>query len=443
MDQKQDLLSKVVSLCKRRGFVFPASEMYGGVAGFWDYGPYGAELAHNIKELWWNHFVREQENMFGLSTTVLMPEPVWRASGHLEEFTDPVVECKKCKKRFRADQLNSDSKGVFSWACSECGHGPMPFEAKRFNMMLQADVGVGESLPAYLRPEIAQGMFVNFKNVFDSIHPELPFGLAQIGRAFRNEISPRDFLFRAREFDLMEFEYFVKESEWEKWFEYWRKAMWAWVKRVGIDEKHVHEIEVSSEDRAHYSKRTIDFEFEYPFGQKELYGLAYRTDHDLKRHMEESGVDIRYTDPSTGEKFIPHVIEPTFGLGRTFLSVLLSSYREEEMNGDTRVYLKLKPSVAPVKAAVFPLLRNKPELVTRAREAYSMLKKEIPAIEWDDNGNIGKRYRRQDEIGTSHCVTIDFQTLEDETVTVRDRDTGKQERIKMSELTNMLKKDLL
>ena len=294
----------------------------------------------------------------------------------------------------------------------------------------------------YLRPEIAQGMFVNFKNVLDTMHPELPFGIAQIGKAFRNEIAPRDFLFRVREFDLMEFEYFVKEAEWETHFEKWRKEIWSWIELVGIEKESVHELEVGKEDRAHYSKRTIDFEFDYPFGKKELYGLAYRGDYDLKRHMEKSGVDIRYTDPSANEKFIPHVIEPTFGLGRTILAILLSAYREDELGGERRIYLALKPQVAPFKVAVFPLLKNKPELVGKAKEVYKNLRKSLVNVAFDDNGNIGKRYRRQDEIGTPWCVTIDFQTLEDSTVTVRVRDSGKQKRHKIADLDKYFEKRL-
>ncbi|MBI2474335.1 MAG: glycine--tRNA ligase [Candidatus Taylorbacteria bacterium] len=398
-----------------------------------DYGPYGAELAHNIEELWFRHFVKEQENIFRISTPSIMPEAVWKASGHLEGFTDPMVECKKCKRRFRADQLDDKKK------CPECG-GELGAE-KTFNLLFPVDMGstAGGMTRAYLRGEIAQGMFVNFKNVMDSIHPDLPFGLAQVGRAYRNEISPRDFLFRVREFDLMEFEYFVAEGVWAEYFEKWRSEMWNWIERVGIDKKMVHELEVAPADRAHYSKRTIDFEFDYPFGRKELYGLAYRTDHDLKKHMEASGVDMSYTDPKTGEKFLPHVVEPTFGLGRTLLAVLLSSYREDEMGGEKRIYLQLPYAIAPVKAAVFPLLRNKPQLVEKAREVYKMLRDKIDAVEFDDNGNIGKRYRRQDEIGTPYCVTIDFDTVEkDGTVTVRDRETGKQERVKIEELTGKL-----
>lgn len=434
-EKTENKLEKIVALCKRRGFVFPGSEIYGGLSGTWTYGPYGAELLHNIKELWWKRFVSSREDMFHLSDATIMPETVWKASGHLEGFSDPMVECTKCKHRFRADHLEDKIK------CPDCG-GALG-EEKKVNMMFPVTVGSsdGSSGPAYLRGELAQSMFVNFKNVLDSMHPKLPFGIAQIGHAYRNEIAPRDFLFRVREFDLMEFEYFVREGEWEKIFETWRKEMWSWIDEVGIDRSKVHELEVAPEDRAHYSKRTIDFEYDYPFGRKELYGLAYRTDHDLKNHMKVSGVDLSYQEEGE-EKFVPHVVEPSFGAGRTFLAVLDSAYTEDELGGETRVYLKLSPKIAPVKAAVFPLLKNKPELVSKAREVYSDLRKEIPQIMWDDNGNIGKRYRRQDEIGTPYCITVDFDTLEDGTVTVRDRDTGTQDRLPITEITTFLKAKL-
>ena len=435
-ENKADLMEKIVSLCKRRGFVFPGSEIYGGLCGTWDYGIKGAQLSYNIKKLWWDHFVDEREDVFGISTPTLMPEAVWKASGHLEGFTDPLVECQKCHHRFRTDQLEDRKK------CPDCG-GQLGVE-KKFNMMFPVSIGTSGDSTAYLRGETAQGMFVNFKNVIDTEHPDLPFGLAQIGKAYRNEIAPRDFLFRVREFDLMEFEYFVKESDFQKYFEFWKEEMWKWIDRVGISRELVHELEVSTEDRAHYSKRTVDFEFDYPFGRKELYGLAYRGDYDLKKHSAESGVDLSYFDEETKDKFIPHVIEPAFGHGRTILAVLISAYHEDEMNGEKRIYLALKPAVAPVKVAVFPLLKNKPELVDKAREIYKILKKEFTAVEFDDNGNIGKRYRRQDEVGTPFCVTIDFETIEKNTgVTVRDRDTGKQERVSLEELVNFIKQNFL
>ncbi len=435
MEKNENLMEKIISLCKRRGFVFQGSEIYGGLAGTWDYGPYGAELSHNIKELWWKHFVSEQDNIFGISTPTLIPEAVWKASGHLSGFSDPVVECEKCHHRFRADHLE-DKK-----VCPDCG-GKLGDE-KAFNLMFPVNMGSSSDSVAYLRGEIAPGMFLNFKNIMDTIHPDLPFGIAQIGKAYRNEIAPRDFLFRVREFDLMEFEYFVREESWEKYFEMWRTEMHKWVERVGINKDMVHELEVSPEDRAFYSKRTIDFEFDYPFGKKELYGLAYRTDHDLRSHSSGSGVDLSYFDEETKQRFIPHVIEPSFGHGRTLLAVLVSSYREDVMGDDTRVYLAFKPKIAPIKIAVFPLLKNKPELVEKAREVYKMLKKEFGAVMFDDNGNIGKRYRRQDEIGTPWCVTVDFETIEkDAGVTVRDRDTGEQKRITIEELIKYVKGQL-
>jgi glycyl-tRNA synthetase len=432
MTEKENKMDKIVSLCKRRGFVFQGSEIYGGLSGTWDYGHYGSMLSHNIKELWWNHFVNSRDDMFGLSSASLMPEPVWQASGHLEGFTDPMVECRKCHHRFKADQL--DPKLREDKKCPDCG-GTLG-EEKTFNLLMGTEIGSveGGKNTAFLRGEIAQGMFVNFKNYLDTMQPKLPFGIAQIGRAYRNEIAPRDFLFRVREFDLMEFEYFVNQRDWQDNFEMWRKEMWRWIESVGIDKDKVHELEVAPEDRAHYSKRTIDFEFDYPFGRKELYGLAYRTDYDLKKHMEYSGSDLRYTDSNTAEKFIPHVIEPTFGHGRTLLAVILSAYCEDEMNGEKRIYLKFKPKLAPIKVAVFPLLKNKPQLIQKAREIYSKLKKHFMA-EFDNNGNIGKRYRRQDEIGTPFCVTVDFDTLEKgQGVTVRDRDSGVQERVEEEDL---------
>ena len=366
-----------------------------------------------------------------------MPESVWKASGHLDGFTDPMVECKKCHHRFRADQVANKEK------CQDCGGGLG--EEKTFNLLFPVEMGSteGDTNRAYLRGELAQGMFVNFKNVLDTMHPKLPFGIAQIGKAFRNEIAPRDFLFRVREFDLMEFEYFIAETEWQEQFERWRKEMWDWIDLVGIPRESVHELEVSENDRAHYSKRTIDFEFDYPFGRKELYGLAYRTDYDLTKHMEHSGVDVRYTNEE-GTRFVPHVIEPTFGLGRTVLAILTSAYKEDQMGDETRTYLALSPKVAPVKAMVSPLLKNKPELVEKAREVRAELKKVHPAIAWDDNGNIGKRYRRQDEIGTPFCITIDFDTLGEtpelkDTVTLRHRDSGEQERLTVPEAAERIR----
>ncbi len=430
MKREDDKMEKIVSLCKRRGFIYQGSEIYGGLAGTWDYGPLGVSLKNNIKNLWWKRFVGDRSDMYAVDTALLMNPKVWETSGHVGGFADPLVECTKCKRRFRIDQIEMAKK------CLEC-KGALG-EARQFNMMFKTQVGATEdaSSVAYLRPETAQGMFVNFKNIIDSFHPKLPFGLAQIGKAFRNEIAPRDFIFRTREFEQMEIEYFVHEKDWEKQFEYWRGEMLAWIADIGLNKKNVHELEVSGEDLAHYSKRTIDFEFDFPFGKKELYGLAYRTDFDLASHAQASGVDISYFDDETKERTIPHVIEPSFGLDRTILAVLSDAYTEDELGGEPRVFLKLASNIAPVKVAVFPLLKNKPALVEKAREVFAILKVSHSAVIFDDNGNIGKRYRRQDEIGTPYCVTIDFDTLENDTVTVRHRDTGEQTRVAIKDLQN-------
>jgi glycyl-tRNA synthetase len=421
-------MDKLISLCKRRGFIYQGSEIYGGLAGTWDYGPLGTILKENIKCLWRKMFISDREDMYPLDAAIIMNPKVWEASGHVAGFTDPLVECEKCKRRFRADHVKDK--------CPECG-GKLG-ELKQFNLMLKTSVGAGsEAAETYLRPETAQGIFANYKNIIDSFHPKLPFGIAQIGKAFRNEISPRDFIFRVREMEQMEVEYFVKESRWEEAFELWQGKMNDFARMLGITKYHEHEI--PEDELAHYSKRTIDFEFEYPFGQKELWGLAYRTDYDLKAHSALSGVDLNYLDEESGERFTPHVIEPSLGVDRTILATLLSAYTEDELGGEPRVYLKLPKEIAPVRAAVFPLLKNKPELVDKAREVHRMLKREFASVMFDDNGNIGKRYRRQDEIGTPFCITIDFNTLEDDTVTVRDRDSGEQKRVRIQELAQALK----
>jgi glycyl-tRNA synthetase len=429
-------MEKIVSLAKRRGFIYPGSEIYGGLSGTWDYGPLGVELKNNIKNLWWRMFVQDRDDMCGLDAAILMNPKAWEASGHVSGFSDPLVECKKCKRRFRADQVEEK--------CPECegGFGSV----RQFNMMFKTQIGAteDESSVTYLRPETAGGIFVNFKNVIDSFHPKLPFGIAQIGKAFRNEIAPRDFIFRVREFEQMEIEYFVRPGEWQKAFESWQKNVHAFNEAVGIPRESVHELEVADGDRAHYSKRTIDFEFDFPFGRKELYGLAYRTDFDLTAHSKASGVDLTIIDEEGKEPITPHVIEPSFGVDRTILALLVSAYSEDELGGEPRTYLKFNSAVAPIKAAVFPLLKNKPELVAKAREVYGMLKKQIPQIMWDDNGNIGKRYRRQDEIGTPYCITIDFDTLGEkpelaDTVTLRDRDTGAQERITIEDILGKIR----
>ena len=424
----QKLMEKIVSLAKRRGFIFPGSEIYGGLAGTYDYGPLGVVLKENVEHLWLQMFRDDRDDMYGVDAAILMNPKVWKASGHVSGFADPLVECKKCKKRFRADHL-TDAK-----QCPECG-GALG-NVRKFNMMFKTYAGAAEDESAlvYLRPETAGGIFTNFKNVVDSLHPKLPFGIAQIGKVFRNEIAPRDFTFRLREFSQMEVEYFVKPSDWEQAFEGWRKTMHLFAEAIGLPQSMVHELEVPTEDRAHYSKRTIDFEFDYPFARTELWGLAYRTDFDLSAHENSSGASLAYLDEETKEKFIPHVIEPSFGIDRTILAILTSAYREDTMGGEIRTYLALAPKIAPVKAMVSPLLKNKPELVAVAREVRAELQKVHPAIAWDDNGNIGKRYRRQDEIGTPFCITIDFDTLGETpnlkgTVTLRHRDTGVQERL--------------
>jgi glycyl-tRNA synthetase len=435
-DEKNNLMETLISLAKRRGFIYQGSEVYGGLAGTWDYGPLGVALKNNIKALWWKMFVESRDDMYGIDAAILMNANVWKSTGHVDTFTDPLVECTKCKKRFRADHLDDKTK------CPECD-GVLG-EEKKFNMMFKTQVGALEdsSATVYLRPETAQGIFVNFKNIIDSFHPKLPFGLAQIGKAFRNEITPRDFVFRVREFEQMEIEFFLKSEDWEKYFEYWRGEMMQWMETIGLDMNHVHELEISEEDRAHYSSRTIDFEFDFPFGRKELYGLAYRTDFDLNSHSKGSSQDLSYFDDETGSRFVPHVIEPSFGLDRTVLALLVSAYKVDESGNEPRPYLALKPNVAPVICAVSPLLKNKQELRDYAHIVYRNLKDEFGRVMWDDNGNIGKRYRRQDEIGTPWCIVIDFDTLTDDSVTIRDRDTGVQERIQKDEIINYIKEKL-
>lgn len=416
-----------MSLAKRRGFVFQGSEIYGGLGGTWDYGPMGVELKNNIKREWWRQFLHEREDMYGIDTAILMNAKVWEASGHVKNFVDPMVDCRACQLRFRADHVDIKK------ACPNCGKIDWT-EARPFNMMFKTYVGpVEESASAtYLRPETAQGMFVNFKNVVDSMHPQLPFGIAQVGKAFRNEITPSNFIFRTREFEQMEIEYFIRPEEWEKQFEYWLGEMRGWLKHIGIA-KGVHEREVPPSERAHYSKRTVDIDFDFPFGRQELYGIAYRGDFDLKNHSSSSGAELVYYDEESRTKLVPHVIEPTFGVDRTLLALLASSFHEEEDKDGTRTFLKLPPRLAPVTVAVFPLLANKPQLIDTAKKIFYNLKANFVTA-WDDIGNIGKRYRRQDEIGTPWCATVDFQTLDDGTVTVRDRDTMKQERVAAKEL---------
>lgn len=427
-------LEDIVSLAKRRGFIFPGSEIYGGLAGTYDYGPLGVRLKQNIQNLWWSSFVEDWDDMYPMDAAILMNQKVWQASGHATGFNDPMVECSNCHSRLREDHVEGNK-------CPVCGKADTLGKPKQFNMMFKTSIGPidDEDSISYLRPETAQGMFVNFKNILDTVQPNLPFGIAQIGKAFRNEISPRDFLFRLRELEQMEIEYFVEPDKWEEAFEAWRKGTLSFFKKVGLPESTVHEHEIPEEDRAHYSKRTIDFYFDYPFRSDEVAGLAYRGDYDLKKHQEKSGKDLQYRPKDGGKPFLPHVIEPSIGLDRLVLAALCAAYSEDQQGGVKRVYLKFPADVAPVKVAVFPLLKNKPELVKKAREVYGMLKKDIGAVMWDDNGNIGKRYRRQDEIGTPYCITIDFQTLDDNTVTLRNRDTTEQQRVKIEGSLQMLK----
>lgn len=452
-------LDTLVALAKRRGFIFQGSEIYGGLGGTWDYGPYGVLLKNNIKSLWWQHFVTEREDMYGLDTAILMNARVWEASGHTGAgFADPLVEDKVNHVRYRADHLLEDN-GVDH--ADELTPEQMDVKIKElklkspagneltpvriFNLMFTTQIGPVQDTSAlvYLRPETAQGMFVNFKNVLDSLHPRLPFGLAQIGKNFRNEITPKDFIFRVRELEIMELEYFIRAGDWQEQFEQLRTSMHKWFTRIGLPSADIKEVEVPEADRAHYSKRTTDFYFRFPHKFDEIGGLAYRTDFDLSNHTKTSGQDLSYQDPVTGDKFIPHVIEPTFGLDRHVLAVLAAAYEEQKVNtDDTRVVLHLKPQLAPVKVMISPLLRNKPELVAKARDVFRTLKSAFGSVLFDDNGNIGKRYRRQDEIGTPFCVTIDFDTLSDDTVTLRHRDTMEQSRIKTQELVSTITEQL-
>lgn len=437
MENAPELMEKVTSLAKRRGFVFAGSEIYGGMANSWDFGPLGVELKNNIRDWWWRRFVQSRDDMVGLDAAIIMNPKVWEASGHTAGFSDPLVECKKCHQRFRADQID------ISAPCPNCKAEHSFTEPKQFNLLFQTSVGTveGEKGKAYLRGEIAQAMFVNFKNVLNTNRVRLPFGIASVGKAFRNEITPGNFIFRTLEFDLMELEYFIREADWETSFEYWLKEQQAWLAEMGFDAERIRVREHESKELSHYSKRTVDIEFHTPFGWKEMFGLAYRTDYDLRSHSEKSGVDLSYTDPETNESFLPHVIEPTFGLTRLLLMVLLNGYREEGEGDDRRTVLQLHPRLAPHKAAVFPLLKNKPELIEKARALYDGLKKEF-SVAWDDRGNIGKRYLSQDEIGTPFCITVDFQTLEDSTVTIRDRDTKQQERIAISDVEDRIRASL-
>ena len=442
-------MEAIISLCKRRGFIYQGSDVYGGLSGTWDYGPLGVQLKRNIMNLWWRRFVDERDDMYGVDAAILMNQKVWQASGHVNTFVDPLCEDTVNHRRYRTDHILKDN-GVdadgmtmeqMDAAIAEQGikspDGNPLSKSRTFNMIFKTHVGATESEDSisYLRPETAQGIFTNFKNVVDSFYPNLPFGIAQQGKAFRNEIAPRDFVFRSREFEQMEIEYFVNPEHWQEAFDELLTSTHAFLAELGLKQEHIHELDVPAEDRAHYSKKTIDIEYDYPIGREELMGIAYRTDFDLMNIQRASGKSMQYTIKGTNTKFVPHVIEPSFGVERALMAVLASSYREDEQNGEKRVYLALPEHLAPVKFAVSPLLKNKPELVEKARDVYASLAKANPGrVMWDDNGNIGKRYRRQDEIGTPYCVVIDFQTLEDGTVTLRERDTTEQKRVTAKEL---------
>lgn len=446
---KQVLMEEIVSLCKRRGFIYQGSEIYGGLAGTWDYGPLGISLKRNVANLWWKRFVDDRPDIYGVDAAILMNPRVWEASGHVDGFNDPLVEDRKTKKRYRADHLleANDVKNTDDLTIEEMNKkikdlgikspdGNELGEVKQFNMMLSTQIGASEdsSTKTYLRPETAQGIFTNYKNTIDSFHPSLPFGIAQIGKAFRNEITPRDFIFRVRELEQMEIQYFIHSDNQKETFEAWKKHAWEWLSFLGLSEENMQWHEHGEKERAHYAAAAVDIQYRFPFGFKELHGIHNRTDYDLSNHQKASGVSLEYFDEASGEKFVPYVIESSVGVDRTLLSLLAEAYTEEEVEGETRIVLKFKPHIAPVKVAVLPLMR-KDELKDVAKEVFDELKGEFVCM-YDETASIGKRYRRQDEIGTPFAVTVDYDTLEDESVTVRDRDSMEQERVKIEELTS-------
>ncbi|HEV7735841.1 MAG TPA: glycine--tRNA ligase [Chlamydiales bacterium] len=450
----QDSLKPIVALAKRRGFIYPGSEIYGGFANTYSFGPYGAELKKNIKDLWWKTFVHERRDMVGLDGPILLHPRAWKASGHLDGFNDALIDCKACKSRFRCDHLiedalKEDAEGLTveqmtslirdrRVKCPKCGAQDFT-EARHFNLMFNTHMSKtgADGDVAYLRPETAQAIFLDFKNITDTMRVRIPFGVAQIGKAFRNEITPGNFIFRVVEFEQMEIEYFIHGKVWEETFNKWLQSMHEWCALIGLNSARVHEKEHPKEKLSHYSKRTVDLVYDFPFGTSELYGLAYRTDFDLKQHAEFSGQNLEYTDPETREKFVPHVIEPTFGVERTILALLCDAYEEETLeNGEMRTVLHLNPRIAPVKVAVFPLMKKEP-LAEKAMAVFKTLQR-FWHCEYDESGAIGKRYRRQDELGTPFCLTIDFDTLENDTVTLRDRDSMQQTRVPIAKLVEIL-----
>lgn len=457
MKESKTSMENVTALCKRRGFIFPGSDIYGGFANTWDYGPYGAQLKKNIASFWWKHFVQKREDVVGLDSSILMNPKIWEASGHVGNFADPLMDCKSCKERVRGDKLIEDSMGIEEATgksleqigeiikrnklkCPKCGKCNFT-EARSFNLMFKTHQGVLEETAAavFLRPETAQGIFVNFKNIVQTCRQKVPFGIAQIGKAFRNEITPGNFTYRTREFEQMEIEYFVSPSSEEKireCFEKWKEECKKWYLDLGIKEENMRFREHEKDELSHYSTMTFDIEYKFPFGWGELMGLAYRGCFDLSQHEKFSGEKMMYTDPRTNEKYIPHVIEPSFGLDRTALTVLLDAYDEDEIEGEKRTVMRFAPQIAPVRAAIFPLMK-KPELVKVAKKIFDTLKGDF-TVEYDEAGAIGKRYRRQDEIGTPFCITVDFDTLEDNKVTIRDRDTTEQRRVEISDLPSLV-----
>ncbi len=429
----KDLMKDIVALCKRRGLIYPSSEIYGGFANTWDYGPYGVLLKNNVKQAWWETMVKSRDDIVGLDSAILMNPKVWEASGHLKEFSDPLVDCKKCKQRFKADDLKGRE-------CPKCG-GEFT-KPKSFNLMFKTNVGPVENKDniAYLRPETAQGIFVNFKNVLDSTRVKIPFGIAQIGKAFRNEITPGNFTFRTLEFEQFELEYFVESKDANKIFKKWVDDRFNWYIDLGISKKNLAKVPHPKSELAHYAKAVTDIEYKFPFGQSELEGIANRGDFDLVQHEKLSGQDLKYTD-DTGKKIMPHIIEPSGGVDRALLAFLVDAYKEEIVKGETRTVLSLHPKLAPIKAAILPLVKKDPKLVKIAKDIYTDLKNDL-FVEYDDGGTIGKRYRRQDEIGTPFCITIDSDSIKNNTVTIRHRDSMKQERIKISEIKVFLKEKL-
>jgi glycyl-tRNA synthetase len=423
-------MEKILNLCKRRGFVFPSSEIYGGVGSCWDYGPLGVELKRNIKEAWWKAVVNSREDIVGIDASILMHPKVWEASGHLEGFSDPLVECKACHQRFRADEIAGEK-------CPECGGALTP--PRQFNLMFKTFMGPVEDTAhvVFLRPETAQGIFVNFTHIVQTSRKKIPFGIAQIGKSFRNEITPGNFIFRTREFEQMEIEFFVQPGEDEKWFEHWKEERLRWYLSYGLRKDNVRLRPHGKEELAHYAKDCVDIEYEFPFGWAELEGVANRTDFDLKKHAEYSGKDLSYFEEDTKSRFVPYVIEPSAGVDRSLLAFLLDAYDEDEAEGERRIVLRFDPRLAPVKAAIFPLLRRdgQPE---KALDIRDRLKRFFP-VAYDHAGSIGRRYRRQDEIGTPFGITVDHQTMKDDTVTLRERDSMRQVRIPIASLAQEIR----